>query len=137
MSLDPASLSYLATLLEQRTGQEIGPNRLWRVETVLKSLLKTHGLMDLKALVAALESGRNLPLADAVVEALLNNETFFFSRRGSVRSDPRASPRPATCVPRRHAPAQHLVRGVLDGAGSLFTGDDVRRRSRSLARLDG
>lgn len=78
MSGDAASLTYLATLLEQRTGQQIGPNRLWRVETVLKPLLKEHGFADLRALVAALQAGRKLALADDVVEALLNNETFFF-----------------------------------------------------------
>jgi chemotaxis protein methyltransferase CheR len=78
MSADKKALTYLATLLEQRTGQQIGPNRLWRVETVLKSLLKAHGFADLGALVAALQSGRALGLTDAVVEALLNNETFFF-----------------------------------------------------------
>lgn len=78
MSANKATLSYIASLLEQRTGQQIGPNRLWRVETVLKSLLKAHGLADLKALVAALQSRRIPHLADAVVEALLNNETFFF-----------------------------------------------------------
>lgn len=78
MSADKATLSYFATLLEQRTGQQIGPNRLWRVETVLKSLLRQQGLADLPALVAALQGGRAPGLADSVVEALLNNETFFF-----------------------------------------------------------
>ena len=78
MSMDKTALRYLANLLEQRTGQQIGPNRLWRVETVLKSLMRARAIPDLEALVAALSSGRDATLATEVVEALLNNETFFF-----------------------------------------------------------
>ena len=78
MSIDRAALRHLAVLLEQRTGQQIGPNRMWRVETVLKSLMREHGVADLDALVAALRGGGRPALASAVVEALLNNETFFF-----------------------------------------------------------
>jgi chemotaxis protein methyltransferase CheR len=78
MSEDKTALRYLATLLEQRTGQQIGPNRLWRVETVLKSLMKARGIADLAGLVAALGVARDPALANDVVEALLNNETFFF-----------------------------------------------------------
>jgi chemotaxis protein methyltransferase CheR len=78
MTGDKTALRYLATLLEQRTGQQIGPNRLWRVETVLKSLTKDKGLAGLDALVRELGTGRDPNLAAQVVEALLNNETFFF-----------------------------------------------------------
>lgn len=78
MSMDKTALRYLATLLEQRTGQQIGPNRLWRVETVLKSLMRARGIPDLEALVAVIAAGRDVTLASEVVEALLNNETFFF-----------------------------------------------------------
>jgi chemotaxis protein methyltransferase CheR len=78
MSADETSLRYLATLLEQRTGQQIGPNRLWRIETVLKSLIRERGIPNLAALVTALRDGRDMALSSEVVEALLNNETFFF-----------------------------------------------------------
>lgn len=78
MTLDDPTLRYLAELLENRTGQQIGPNRLWRVETVLKSLVKERGLPDLKALIKALKETGDPSLATEVVEALLNNETFFF-----------------------------------------------------------
>lgn len=78
MTIDRAALHQLAALLEQRTGQQIGPNRLWRVETVLKSLMREHGIADLDALVAAIRGQDRPALSNAVVEALLNNETFFF-----------------------------------------------------------
>ena len=78
MSGDRNSLRFLADLLEQRTGQQIGPNRLWRVETVLKSLMKARGIADLRGLTEAISTRREPGLADEAVEALLNNETFFF-----------------------------------------------------------
>jgi chemotaxis protein methyltransferase CheR len=78
MTGDKNSLRYLAGLLEQRTGQQIGPNRLWRVETVLKSLMKERGIADLRGLADVIASRREPALAGEVVEALLNNETFFF-----------------------------------------------------------
>jgi chemotaxis protein methyltransferase CheR len=78
MTMDRAALRHLAGLLEQRTGQQIGPNRLWRIETVLKSLMRERGIANLDALVAELSLNRDVMLASEVVEALLNNETFFF-----------------------------------------------------------
>lgn len=78
MISDKAALGYLAGLLEARTGQQIGPNRLWRVETVLKSLMRARGIASLTDLVTILMSARDRALAEAVVTALLNNETFFF-----------------------------------------------------------
>jgi chemotaxis protein methyltransferase CheR len=78
MTGNDQALRYLAELLEQRTGQQIGPNRIWRVETVLKSLVKERGIPDLQALMVALRAERDNALATEVVEALLNNETFFF-----------------------------------------------------------
>lgn len=78
MTIDRTALRSLANLLEQRTGQQIGPNRMWRVETVLKSLMRERGIANLDALVAAISAARDMTLATEVVEALLNNETFFF-----------------------------------------------------------
>lgn len=78
MSLDKVVLSELAKLLEQRTGQQIGPNRHWRVDTVLKALLRRRGIGSLQELTGLLQKGQDPALAEEVVEALLNNETFFF-----------------------------------------------------------
>lgn len=76
-STDP-SFRYLGRLLEERTGQTIGENRMWRIETVLKSLIRERGMRDLRALVAELKTHKDIELTEAVVSALLNNETFFF-----------------------------------------------------------
>lgn len=98
MSADKATLTYLANLLEQRTGQQIAPSRTWRVDTVLKPLLKARGLGSLAALVDVMEARPDPALAGEVVEALLNNETFFFrdaavfeQLRGNVLDELRAA----------------------------------------------
>ncbi|MDX3910018.1 MAG: protein-glutamate O-methyltransferase CheR [Sphingobium sp.] len=68
----------LAGLLESRTGQILSENRIWRIETALKPILRAHGFPDLEALVAKLLSRSEHPLTTEVVNALLNNESSFF-----------------------------------------------------------
>ena len=72
----------IAALLEQRTGQQLAANRAWRLDATLKPLLRERGLADFDALVGALLGARDPSLADAVVEALLNQETSFFRDAG-------------------------------------------------------
>lgn len=68
----------LSGLLEARTGQILSENRSWRMETALKPVLRAHGLADMDDLAARLLSRREPLLEDAVVNALLNNESSFF-----------------------------------------------------------
>lgn len=70
--------AIFATLLEARTGQSLGSNRAWRLETALRPLLREHGIETPDALALDLLDGRHPSLADKVVEALLNQETSFF-----------------------------------------------------------
>lgn len=79
MELSDASARILAGLLEARTGQRLAVSRRWRIESALQPFIRDHGSVD--RLVAAVASGRPAGLADAVVEALLNNETFFYRDR--------------------------------------------------------
>jgi chemotaxis protein methyltransferase CheR len=74
----PGAMSIIATLLEQRTGQQIAANRAWRIETALKPLLRARGMTTLDELVTRLIAARTGELADQVVDALLNQETSFF-----------------------------------------------------------
>lgn len=76
------AVNLIAALLEQRTGQQLAANRVWRIETTLKPLLRERGLAHFDALVGALLGARDPGLADAVVEALLNQETSFFRDAG-------------------------------------------------------
>lgn len=69
-------LAVLTALLESRTGQQLAANREWRIETALKPVLRDLGLTTLEELADA--ARRSIHVADAVVDALLNQESSFF-----------------------------------------------------------
>jgi len=81
MQVSDSSSRILAGLLEARTGQQLTMSRRWRIETALSSLLRTRGIATLDELITILVMGREPALANLVVEALLNNETYFFRDR--------------------------------------------------------
>lgn len=83
MEINDASGRLLAGLLEARTGQKLAMNRRWRIETALTGLMRERAYENLDDLIAAILSSREPALADEVVDALLNNETFFFRDRGA------------------------------------------------------
>ena len=83
MSMSDACGTVLAALLEARTGQHLTMSRRWRIETALQPLLRERGFATMDALVGALIGNEGGPLADDVVDALLNNETFFYRDRPS------------------------------------------------------
>src|SRR5437588_594863 len=71
----------LAGLLEARTGQQLTMSRRWRLETALSALLRERGIATLDELITILVMGKEPSLSQKVVEALLNNETYFFRDR--------------------------------------------------------
>jgi chemotaxis protein methyltransferase CheR len=81
VEISDASSRILAGLLETRTGQQLTMSRRWRIETALQSLMRERRLASLDQLVATLVAGREPALAEEVVEALLNNETYFYRDR--------------------------------------------------------
>ncbi|NCP11492.1 MAG: protein-glutamate O-methyltransferase CheR [Sphingomonadales bacterium] len=68
----------LVGLLEARTGQTISPGRIWRIETALRPVMRNHGIDTLDLLVGALLAAKDKRLVGEVVDALLNNESYFF-----------------------------------------------------------
>ena len=81
MQISDSSTRILAGLLEARTGQQLTMSRRWRIETALSSLLRERGIATLDELITILVMGREPNLSQQVVEALLNNETYFFRDR--------------------------------------------------------
>jgi len=76
-----SSTRILAGLLEARTGQQLTMSRRWRIETALSGLLRERGIGTLDELITILVMGKEPSLSQMVVEALLNNETYFFRDR--------------------------------------------------------
>lgn len=81
MEISDSSCRILAGLLEARTGQQLTMSRRWRLETALSGILRERGIGSIDELITILVMGREPSLATRVVEALLNNETYFFRDR--------------------------------------------------------
>jgi chemotaxis protein methyltransferase CheR len=81
VQLSDSSSRILAGLLEARTGQQLTMSRRWRIETALSTLLRERGIATLDELITILVMGKEPGLSQQVVEALLNNETYFFRDR--------------------------------------------------------
>jgi chemotaxis protein methyltransferase CheR len=75
------ALGIVAGLLETRTGQKLTADRAWRVSTALSGVLRAYGLESVEELAERLSRPGYNDLAQRVVEALLNNETYFFRDR--------------------------------------------------------
>jgi chemotaxis protein methyltransferase CheR len=82
VQISDSSSRILAGLLEARTGQQLTMSRRWRIETALASLLRERSIATLDELITILVMGKEPNLSQQVVEALLNNETYFFRDRG-------------------------------------------------------
>jgi chemotaxis protein methyltransferase CheR len=81
VQISDSSTRILAGLLEARTGQQLTMSRRWRIETALSALLRERGIATLDELITILVMGKEPNLSQMVVEALLNNETYFFRDR--------------------------------------------------------
>lgn len=85
MEVSQVSHQIIADLLAARTGQHLTESRRWRVGTALAGVFREHGISNVDQLVCLLaqpestKHGRDL--SQQVVEALLNNETYFFRDR--------------------------------------------------------
>lgn len=78
MALTDASYRVVADLLQSRTGQELTESRVWRVPSALAGVFRERGISNVDQLACLLADPREHALAGEVVEALLNNETYFF-----------------------------------------------------------
>lgn len=94
MEVCEASYQIITDLLAARTGQHLTESRRWRVESALAGLFQEHGISNLDQLACMLGSPRQRfaddDLASQVVEALLNNETYFFRDKPTFDQIPKA-----------------------------------------------
>lgn len=81
MEVTAVSHRIIADLLEARTGQQLTESRRWRIGTALSGVFRERGITNIDQLVCLLADPDSADLAQQVVEALLNNETYFFRDR--------------------------------------------------------
>ena len=76
--MKPEDFEFLAKFLKKESGLILSTDKTYLVESRLVPVARRHGLGGLEDLVAAIRSGRDLPLNKEVVEAMTTNESFFF-----------------------------------------------------------
>lgn len=75
------SQGIIADLLRARTGQQLTEGRRWRIGTALSGIFREQGIDNVDQLVCLLAEPGAEALGRQVVEALLNNETYFYRDR--------------------------------------------------------
>lgn len=81
MEVSEISHRIIAELLTARSGQQLTESRRWRITSALSGIFRERGISNADQLVCLLAEPKNGDLARDVVEALLNNETYFFRDR--------------------------------------------------------
>lgn len=81
MTANDFAIRQISELFAARTGQHLAKDRHWRIETALSSVKRTHRIASTEQLAQRLLLPNSQDLAGAVVDALLNNETYFFRDR--------------------------------------------------------
>lgn len=82
MNVSDASFERLAEILRARAGLELSKSKTYLVESRLGPVARAHGFTTVADLLQRIEiSGAGEALAVDIVEAMLNNETFFFRDR--------------------------------------------------------
>ena len=76
--MTPADFEVFATLLKERSGLSLTPEKEYLLQSRLTPVARNHGLEGLEKLAAELRSKRPEPLIREVVEAMTTNESFFF-----------------------------------------------------------
>jgi chemotaxis protein methyltransferase CheR len=84
--VDDLAIGLISSVLEARTGQTITEERRWRVSTVLMPLFRDHDISSSSQLIAAITGTNSEEFIGRMVDALLNNETYFFRDIGVFRN---------------------------------------------------
>ena len=134
MEVSQASYQIIADLLKSRTGQHLTENRRWRVGTALAGVFREHGISNIDQLVCLLDLPMKTPgkpdLSQQIVEALLNNETYFF------RDKPTFDQLPDTVLPEL-AKRRSLTKRISIWCAGCSTGQEVHSLAMIFADNPG
>lgn len=75
------AVGIIARLLRARTGQVISEDRRWRIDRAIEAVLRKRGISRSSDIITLLTQPDSAAVEEELVEALLNNETYFFRDR--------------------------------------------------------
>lgn len=75
------AIGIIARLLRDRTGQVISEDRRWRIDRAIESVLRQRGVTGSTDILTLLTQPDAAAVEQYLIEALLNNETYFFRDR--------------------------------------------------------
>lgn len=78
MGLSPATFAYLAQFVHERASIILDETKTYVIESRLTPLLYSEGMKDLDELTRRLRADRSSTLHRRVLDAITNNETWFF-----------------------------------------------------------
>ena len=79
--LHQLAVEMVSKLLHERTGQTLSADRHWRIDTALETVLRHRGIRSSEDLIVLLTAPGDASFKQELVEALLNNETYFYRDR--------------------------------------------------------
>ena len=79
--LHQLAVDMVSKLLHRRTGQALSADRHWRIDTALETVLRHRGIRSSEDLIVLLTEPGDSGFKEELVEALLNNETYFYRDR--------------------------------------------------------
>jgi chemotaxis protein methyltransferase CheR len=79
--LPDLTVDSIAKLLRKRTGQVISPDRRWRIDGAIETVLRSRGITATPDIMSLLTQPDSAAVERELIEALLNNETYFFRDR--------------------------------------------------------
>ncbi|MDX2095304.1 MAG: protein-glutamate O-methyltransferase CheR [Alphaproteobacteria bacterium] len=78
LALSNDEFDFISTLLKQRSGLALTPDKGYLIDTRLGPIAKANGMADVRELIARLRSNPSAPLVHQVVESMTTNESMFF-----------------------------------------------------------
>lgn len=75
------AIGLIARLLQERTGQIISEDRRWRIDRAIETVLRKRGVSRSDDILTLLTQPDSAAVEHELIEALLNNETYFFRDR--------------------------------------------------------
>lgn len=80
-ALHQHAIGLIAKLLRDRTGQVISADRRWRIDGAIEVVLRKRGISGSNDILTLLTQPDSAAVEQELIEALLNNETYFFRDR--------------------------------------------------------